>query len=63
MCIRHEYSKWGVPTDAYNGSIKQSRVCKKCGKIQVRDLGYQDGLGAIGVLNSLKDFIKYCKKD
>jgi len=53
------FSGWVV----HNGSIKQSRVCKKCGKIQVRDLGYQDGLGAVGVLNSLKGFIQYCKKD
>ena len=49
-CVfNHNYGKWGEPEDSYSGEIKQSRECLDCGKIQVRDIGYQGGLHASGV--------------
>lgn len=63
MCILfHNYTKWGVPTDSYRGTIKQARVCRHCGKVQVRNIGYKDGLYAKGVNNSLGEFIIYCEQ-
>ena len=62
MCIFHKYTRWGIPEDSYGGRIKQARVCIHCGKIQIRNIGYQDGLYSKGVKNSLQDFIIYCEK-
>ena len=59
----HYYTKWGLPQKAYNGSVKQARVCKVCGKIQVRDMGYLDGLGADGVAKSLDENLKYITEE
>ena len=57
----HNYSIWGMPVDSYGGKIKQSRVCKYCGKVQVRTIGYEDGLSAMGIDKSLGGLIKYCE--
>ena len=59
----HDYTKWGIPAKAYSGEIKQARVCKVCGKIQVRNMGYLDGLGADGVLRSLGKNLKYTTEE
>ena len=59
----HNYSIWGLPTNSYQSKIKQSRVCKDCGKVQVRDIGYEDGLYAAGIEKSLGELIKYCKDE
>ena len=63
MCIFHDYTRWGIPTDSYNVNIKQARVCKNCGKIQVRNLGYLNGLYAEGIKKSLGEDISYCGGD
>ena len=60
MCIFHDYTRGGIPTDSYGGYIKQARVCKACGKVQVRNLGYLDGLYAEGIKKSLGEDISYC---
>lgn len=52
--FNHNFEKWGYPSDSYWGKIKQARHCKKCGLIQVRTIGYEDGLYARGVKESLK---------
>ena len=60
MCIFHDYTRWGIPQEDYNGCIKQARICKYCGKIQVRNLGYLGGIGADGIIKSLGMFITLC---
>ena len=61
MCIFHDYTRWGLSQKAYNGCIKQARICKYCGKIQVQNLGYLDGIGAEGITKSLGEFITFCR--
>lgn len=51
--FNHKFTTWGSPVDSYFGPIKQARVCEKCGKIEVRNLGYIDGLKSNGIMRSL----------
>ena len=52
--FNHDFEKWGNAVDSHGAKIKQARVCKQCGLIQVRTIGYEDGLYADGVDKSLQ---------
>ncbi len=43
MFCWHNWSLWSKIFDSYRGHKMQSRVCKKCGKLQFQDYGNQNG--------------------
>ena len=49
----HDYSKWSKPIDGYGATTTQFKVCKVCGKIAWRNIGYANQTTAAKQIEAL----------
>jgi hypothetical protein len=57
MFCWHKWSLWSKIFASYRGHKMQSRVCKKCGKLQFKDHGYQNGSSVIDINRAITEAV------